>query len=117
MFVLKEMVVESINCAYCNVKIPRPQKTQKYCGIPCRTKASNARQKVEMQKKEKVMHEVICPYCENIIMTTNRRQKYCNPKCKKLYNLQITKEKRRKIMEEKEKSHKIDPYFITGKKS
>jgi len=50
-------------------------------------------------------------------MTTNRRQKYCDPKCKKLYNLQITKEKRRKIMEEKEKSHKINLYFITGRKS
>ena len=116
MFVLKEIVVEPINCDFCKTKIPRPTRTQKYCNEKCRSDANNERKAKERKSKDKPIYNPICRQCKKTFLTTSKRRMYCDDECKRLFRSSEDKKKRRDDIETKEENHTIDPYFLTGKR-
>ncbi len=115
MFVLKEIVPEPINCDYCGTVIPRPHRTQKYCGEKCRSDANNERRAKERKDKGKPIYNPICRQCGETFPTTCKRRVYCDDECKRLFRSTEDKKKRRDDIETTKENHTIDPYFLTGK--
>lgn len=113
MFVLKEIVVEPINCEWCKAKIPRPTRSQKYCNEKCR---NNARIRVDQRirdQREKIVYHPICPQCHKSITTYDKKRVYCDDECKRLFGIQKNRLKRREITFAKIEGHQIDPMFLS----